>query len=87
MPVPNVETVNGGFGIKNPLLANSRLQQALNTQELGKWHSARIYFISCSFCYEYKSFWGPQTKGRSFLIMTSLDHHFKIFLVPNYTST
>lgn len=35
MPVPSYEPVNGGFGYKNPLLANNRLQQALTTQDLG----------------------------------------------------
>ena len=63
MPVPNVETVNGGFGIKNPLLANSRLQQALNTQELGKWRFARIYFFIFLLCT--KAFGpGPPTKQK-----------------------
>jgi len=37
-----VEVINGGHGIKNPLLQNNVLTQLVNAQQLGKHHIRKI---------------------------------------------
>lgn len=38
-----VEIVNGGYGIKNPLLSNNRINRTLSAQELGKFPMIEQY--------------------------------------------
>ena len=42
IPLNPVETVNGGMGIRNPLLGHSRMNKELAAQEISK---ELIYFI------------------------------------------
>jgi len=48
-----VEVINGGHGIKNPLLQNNVLTQLVNAQQLGKQASSFLFylhFIICCHC-------------------------------------
>ena len=45
MPLNKIEVVNGGYGIKNPMLENTRVNPAFTAKELGEYIPTNISLI------------------------------------------